>query len=117
MLAISSQPALLWFAASCAWLGSVQFGFHLGILNTCLTYTSHDLHITENVGGAIAVSACLVGAAIGAFCAGQIADALGPKRALQLNNVPLLLGCVCSAIVPANRTGFWAMLLGKLCLI
>ena len=110
---VKQQQALLWFTASFAWLGSVQFGFHLGILNTCLSYTSDDLHVDENVGGAIAVSACLVGAAVGAFCAGQIADASGPKRALQLNNLPLLLGCVCSAIVPANAAGFWAMLLGK----
>ena len=106
-------PSLLWLATSSAWLGSVQFGFHLGILNTCLVYTSRDLHTAEDGGGALAVSALLVGAAIGAFVAGQIADALGPKRASHWNTSPLLLGSVLSAIAPANSLGLWTMLLGQ----
>lgn len=107
-------PPLLWVATSSAWLGSVQFGFHLGILNTCLTYISRDLDISEDRGGAVAVSALLIGAAIGAFLAGQLADALGPRRASQLNTVPLLLGSLISAVAPASPVGFWAILLGKL---
>lgn len=106
-------PPLLWLATSSAWLGSVQFGFHLGILNTCLAYTSRDLRTTEDGGGAIAVSALLVGAAVGAFFAGQIADALGPRRASQWNTVPLLLGSLLSAIAPAETLGFYVMLLGQ----
>lgn len=111
---MSRYPPLLWLATSSAWLGSVQFGFHLGILNTCLVYTSRDLHVAEDRGGAVAVSALLVGAAIGAFCAGQIADTLGPRRASQWNTVPLMLGSLLSAIAPANHIGFGTMLLGQL---
>lgn len=135
----AKYPLKLWLAATCAWLGSLQFGFHLvrdglakdayqhlnakspksrssthaqGVLNTCLTYTSKDLGITEAKGGAFITSVLLVGAATGGFLAGQVADAIGPCRALLYNNVPLLVGSLLSATAPHSATGFWAMLLG-----
>ena len=77
-----------------------------GVLNTCLTYTSKDLGITEAKGGAIITSVLLVGAATGGFLA------IGPCRALFYNNVPLLVGSLLSATAPHSATGFWTMLLG-----
>lgn len=82
------------------------------MLNTCLNYTSIDLGITEAKGGAVVTSVLLVSAAIGGFFAGQVADAIGPRRALLWNNVPLFAGSFLSAIAPDGSTGFWAMLLG-----
>ncbi len=133
----TTYPFKLWFAATCAWLGSLQFGFHLvrvaqvyteyrssvassarssshaqGVLNTCLSYTSTDLGITEAKGGAVVTSVLLVSAAVGGFFAGQVADAIGPRRALLWNNVPFFAGSLMSAIAPDGSTGFWAMLLG-----
>ncbi len=134
----TTYPFKLWFAATCAWLGSLQFGFHLvrvtrihcrqrfsvassakrssshaqGVLNTCLSYTSTDLGITEAKGGAVVTSVLLISAAVGGFFAGQVADAIGPRRALVWNTVPFFAGSLMSAIAPDGSTGFWAMLLG-----
>ncbi|DBB09503.1 TPA: hypothetical protein ACH3X3_008063 [Trebouxia sp. C0006] len=109
----TTYPFKLWFAATCAWLGSLQFGFHLGVLNTCLSYTSTDLGITEAKGGAVVTSVLLISAAVGGFFAGQVADAIGPRRALVWNTVPFFAGSLMSAIAPDGSTGFWAMLLGR----
>lgn len=132
----SKYPGRLWFSATCAWLGSLQFGFHLvrlaipvrrgcaqcrsfltyrdvqAVLNTCLSFTSKDLKVTEAGGGAVVTSVLLVGAAAGGFFAGQAADALGPRRTLVWNNVPLLAGSCLSALAPDSTLGFWSMLLG-----
>ena len=77
-----------------------------------MSYTSTDLGITEAKGGAVMTSVLLVSAAVGGFFAGQVADAIGPCRALLWNNVPFFAGSLMSAIAPDGSTGFWAMLLG-----
>ena len=83
-----------------------------GVLNTCLSYTSTDLGITEAKGGAVVTSVLLVSAAVGGFFAGQVADAIGPRRALLYNSVPFFAGSLMSAIAPDGSTGFWAMIFG-----
>lgn len=82
------------------------------ILNTCLSFTSNDLNVTEAGGGAVITSGLLVGAAVGGFFAGQAADAVGPRRTLLCNNLPLLAGSCLSAVAPRGTLGFWSMLLG-----
>ena len=46
---------------------------------------------------------------MGSLFAGQAADALGPKKALLLNNAWLLVGCVLCSGTP---TGYWGLLAG-----
>ncbi len=76
----------------------MRTGYHIGVLNPSLHYVAHDLRFSEDAwGGALAVSALLVGATIGALFAGQLADKVGPKRALQLNNLPMIVGVAISA--------------------
>ena len=133
----AKYPARLWFAAICAWLGSFQFGFHLvggigvhcvntatthkrdhflqGVLNTCLAYVSQDVGVTEAKGGAVMTSILLVGAAAGGFFAGQVADAVGPCKTLQYNNVYLFSGSLLACTAPPGARGFWGMLLGTPC--
>lgn len=77
-----------------------------------MSYTSNDLGITEAKGGAVITSVLLIGAAIGGFFAGQLADLIGPCKALQWNNAALLAGTLLSAAAPRGSVGFWAMLLG-----
>lgn len=86
-----------------------------GVLNTCLTYISQDVGVTEAKGGAVMTSILLVGAASGGFFAGQIADAIGPRRTLQYNNIPLLLGSFLGFVAPNSAFGFWSLLLGTSC--
>ena len=131
----AKYPARLWLAAICAWLGSFQFGFHLvsaiivcadlagvarkrdrlaqGVLNTCLAFVSQDVGVTEAKGGAVITSILLVGAASGGFFAGQVADAIGPCKTLQYNNIALFFGSFLACVAPSGTAGFWALFLGK----
>ena len=86
-------------------------GYHLGVLNTCLHWVAVDLDFDETKGGSVVVSAALVGAAVGALLAGQFADAVGPKKALVINNVSLIVGCVLCAWAPG---GLWAAIIGTI---
>ena len=90
-------------------VGGVSAGYHLGVLNTSLTFVASDLGFSATSSGAVAVSALLVGASVGSLTAGQAADALGPGRALLWNNLSLILGAVLASSTPA---GFWGLLGG-----
>lgn len=72
-----------------------------------------DLGFPAATRGAVAVSAALVGASVGSLAAGQAADALGPGRALLLNNLFLILG---SLLAFGTPFGFWGLLAGVLSL-
>ncbi len=58
--------------------------------------------------GAFIVSAVLVGAIVGSLFAGQAADALGPRKALLLNNAWLLVGSILCAAAPGGYAGLLA---------
>ena len=53
-------------------------GYHLGVLNTSLTWVAADLDFQVTTAGAVVVSAVIVGAVFGSLFAGQFADAVGP---------------------------------------
>lgn len=55
------------------------------------------------------VSALLVGAIVGSLGAGPAADALGPRRALLLNNVFFAAGSLLGAATPG---GYWGAIAG-----
>jgi len=59
--------------------------------------------------GAVVVSALLVGAIFGSLGAGPAADALGPRRALLLNNVFFVAGSLLGAATPG---GYWGAIAG-----
>ena len=84
-------------------------GYHLGVLNTCLDFMAADLSFDVTKGGSVVVSAALIGAAVGALAAGQIADKIGPRRALIINNISLLAGSLLCAFSPG---GIWAAVIG-----
>ena len=86
-------------------------GFHLGILNTAEAWVAQDLDLDISSQGAIITSAVIVGAVVGSLFAGQSADALGPKKALLLNNAWLLIGCVLCSGTPF---GYWGLLAGAI---
>ena len=59
--------------------------------------------------GAVVVSALLVGAIVGSLGAGPAADALGPRRALLLNNLFFAAGSLLGAATPG---GYWGAIAG-----
>ena len=103
-----NYPALLYFSTSVALLGSIQFGFHIAVLNTSLEYVSESLSIPSSR-GALAVSFVMVGALLGALAAGPLADKIGPKKSTMLNTIPFALG---SAIC-ASADSELVLLLGR----
>lgn len=103
-----AYPFWLYLATFFSLLGSLQFGYHLGVLNTSLDYVLKDL---DQPGlGAVIVSAVLIGATGGALAAGTLADKLGPKRAIVLNTLPFVAG----AAMSATATGATSMITGRL---
>ena len=67
-------------------------GYHLGVLNTCISVMARQWGLSDVTLSPYATSALLVGAAIGCLLGGAAADAFGPRHALFYNNAILLLG-------------------------
>ncbi|PSC75287.1 plastidic glucose transporter 4-like isoform [Micractinium conductrix] len=95
----SHYPALLWLSSGAALLGSVQFGFHIGVLNTCESYVEDGVGAGSGHGASL-VAFLLVGATAGSLVAGRAADWLGPRTAAILNNLLLLAGAGGAAVAP-----------------
>ncbi|KAL2632206.1 hypothetical protein R1flu_016892 [Riccia fluitans] len=100
----------LYPAVAVACLGSILFGYHLGVVNGALEYVSQDLGIAGNAAlQGWVVSITLAGATIGSFTGGVLADKFGRTRSFQLDSVPLIVG----ALLSATATGVKAMLVGR----
>ncbi|KAI8471190.1 MAG: general substrate transporter [Monoraphidium minutum] len=94
-MARADLPAALWVACAGALLGSLQYGYAVGVLNTSLTAVLDDLDTDAD---GLLSSAVVVGAALGALFAGRLADGLGPRRAQLLNSLPFAAGAALSAV-------------------
>ncbi|KAL3690142.1 hypothetical protein R1sor_016451 [Riccia sorocarpa] len=106
----SGYGGSLYPAVGAACLGSLLFGYHLGVVNGALEYVSRDLAIAGNttLQGWV-VSITLAGATIGSFTGGVLADKFGRTRCFQLDSVPLIVG----ALLSATATEIQAMLVGR----
>jgi len=78
-------------------LGGFLFGFDSAIVNGAVEAVSKYFNASSFEKG-FAVSAALLGAALGAWYAGRIADRLGRPRAMQLAGVVFLLSAIFTAI-------------------
>lgn len=105
-------PAILWQSVGATLLGSFQFGYHLGVLNTALDQIAQDVGFDPTTSGAFVVSCLLLGAAAGSLTAGQLADRLGPKLALLVNNAPLIAGSVLCMLAPLGSQGLPSLYAG-----
>jgi sugar porter (SP) family MFS transporter len=93
-----------------ACLGAVLFGYHLGVVNGALEYLAKDLGIaTDAAIQGWVVSITLIGATVGSFTGGALADKFGRTRSFQLDAIPLVVGTLLSA----TATAVQAMLAGR----
>lgn len=83
-------------------------GYQIGVLNTALPNVVKGVHYNNE---AVLSSAVVLGAALGALIAGQLADKLGPKRAQIVNCIPFITGAIFSSVAPYD---YWGFLLGRL---
>lgn len=93
--------------AMATYYASRAAGYQLGVLNTPLATVASDLGFRVETHGAAVVSALLMGGVIGALTAGMAADAIGPKRAMLLNNLLLAAGCAASFFSPGGIAGLF----------
>ncbi|CAM6093944.1 unnamed protein product [Calypogeia fissa] len=100
----------LFISVGIACLGAILFGYHLGVVNGALEYLATDLGIAANatLQGWV-VSITLIGATLGSFTGGALADKFGRIRTFQLDSFPLIVG----AVLSATATGVQAMLAGR----
>src|ERR1700758_1007871 len=80
-------------------LGGVLFGYDTGVISGALLFIPNDFHLTPFLQGAI-VAGLLLGAMIGAACAGRLADRFGRRRLIIVAAVIFTAGALLAALAP-----------------
>ncbi|MDR1759753.1 MAG: MFS transporter [Fibrobacter sp.] len=96
---ISGKPSLVYIIliASAAALGGFLFGFDTAVINGTIPALKSTFHATDVQIGA-SVSLALIGAAIGAYFAGSIADRLGRVRCMLIASILFLISAIGSGL-------------------
>src|SRR5881275_107441 len=80
-------------------LGGVLFGYDTGVISGALLFIPNDFKLSPFLQGAI-VAALLLGAMIGAACAGRLSDQLGRRRLIMIAAVVFTGGALLAALAP-----------------
>src|SRR4030081_1759654 len=91
-----SGRAIYFFGA----LGGVLFGYDTGVISGALLFIPNDFKLTPFLQGAI-VAGLLLGAMIGAACAGRLSDRLGRRRLIIIAAVVFTVGSLLAAVAPS----------------
>jgi SP family sugar:H+ symporter-like MFS transporter len=89
-------------------LGGVLFGYDTGVISGALLFIPNDFTLTPFLQGAI-VASLLLGAMIGAACAGRLADRLGRRQLIIAAAVVFTLGALLAAFAP----GVWVLIAAR----
>ncbi|MET8811553.1 sugar porter family MFS transporter [Streptomyces sp. NPDC004549] len=92
-------------------VGGFLFGYDTGVVSGALLFVTDDFHLSPTEQGTI-VSVLLIGAMVGALCAGRLADAIGRRKAVALEGAVFLVGTAIAATAPA----YWTLLIGRVVL-
>ncbi|MCX0499413.1 sugar porter family MFS transporter [Erwinia billingiae] len=82
-----------------ATLGGLLFGYDTGVIAGALLFMKHDLHLTSLTTGMV-TSFLILGSAIGAICAGRVADRFGRKKVILVMAVIFMCGSLGCALAP-----------------
>jgi sugar porter (SP) family MFS transporter len=85
--------------AALASLGGLLFGYDTGVISGALPFIRKDFTLSSGMEG-VATSAVLVGATIGAACAGTLSDRFGRKRVILVVAALFVFGAAGSALSP-----------------
>jgi MFS transporter, SP family, sugar:H+ symporter len=85
--------------ASVAALGGLLFGYDSAVINGATSSIKEVFAIGDGPLG-LAVASALLGAAVGAFAAGRIADRIGRLRVMQIAAVLFLVSAIGTALAP-----------------
>ncbi|GAA4964904.1 sugar porter family MFS transporter [Kineococcus glutinatus] len=81
-------------------LGGLLFGYDTGVISGALLYLRSDLGLTVGQEATVVSVLLFPGAAVGALCAGRIADRLGRRKSLLLCGLVFLFGALACAVAP-----------------
>lgn len=82
-----------------ATLGGLLFGYDTGVIAGALLFMKHDLQLTSVTTGMV-TSFLILGSAIGAICAGRVADRFGRKKIILVMALIFMLGSLGCALAP-----------------
>jgi SP family sugar:H+ symporter-like MFS transporter len=80
-------------------LGGMLFGYDTGVISGAILFISPDLGLTPFLEGLV-VASLLLGAAIGAACAGPLSDRLGRRNLILMAAVTFTVGAIGAALSP-----------------
>jgi SP family sugar:H+ symporter-like MFS transporter len=81
-------------------LGGLLFGYDTGVISGALLFIPNDFKLTPFLQGAI-VAALLLGAMVGAACAGRLSDRLGRRLLIIVAAVVFTAGALLAALAPS----------------
>jgi sugar porter (SP) family MFS transporter len=80
-------------------LGGLLFGYDTGVISGALLFIPNDFKLTPFLSGAI-VAGLLLGAMVGAACAGRLSDRVGRRRLIIVAAVVFTAGSLLAAFAP-----------------
>ena len=96
MQALRPSGRMIYFFGA---LGGVLFGYDTGVISGALLFIPNDFKLTPFVKGAV-VAGLLLGAMIGAACAGRLSDRMGRRRLIIIAAVVFTGGALLAAFAP-----------------
>ena len=81
-------------------LGGLLFGYDTGVISGALLFIPNDFKLSPFLQGAI-VAGLLLGAMIGAACAGRLSDRLGRRRLIMIAAIVFTGGALLAALAPS----------------
>lgn len=81
-------------------LGGMLFGYDTGVISGAILFISEDLRLTPALEGLV-VASLLLGAAIGAACAGPLSDRLGRRNLIIIAAILFTIGAIGAALSPS----------------
>jgi sugar porter (SP) family MFS transporter len=81
-------------------LGGMLFGYDTGVISGAILFISDELQLTPSLEGLV-VASLLLGAAIGAACAGPLSDRLGRRNLIIIAAILFTIGAIGAALSPS----------------
>jgi sugar porter (SP) family MFS transporter len=96
-------------AAAVTALGGVLFGYDTGVVSGALLFLKNQFGGLSSFQEELVTSLLLIGAMIGAFGAGRVADRIGRRPTILITAVIFVVGVLMAAFAPA----FWTLLIAR----
>jgi len=97
---LGGNPVKFYLMAAIASLGGLLFGYDTGVISGALPFIKKDFNLDPTMQG-VATSSVLVGATIGAACAGVLSDRFGRRGVILAVALLFIVGALGSALAPS----------------